>query len=133
MSKLVTPIKAHYTTRILGSTMCFGGGDGNRTHVHNNFQTTSTNYFTASVCLPLRLFFNNFNHSFLTNGISCSISASYSFLISSFTFIFRPTTCFIRNKKHYTTKNSTCQSSVALGPHLARLACVSLPKSTGHS
>ena len=23
----------------------YGGGDGNRTHVHNNFQTTSTNYF----------------------------------------------------------------------------------------
>ena len=23
----------------------YGGGGGNRTHVHNNFQTTSTNYF----------------------------------------------------------------------------------------
>ena len=25
----------------------FGGGGGNRTHVHNNFETISTNYFNT--------------------------------------------------------------------------------------
>jgi len=52
MSNLGTPIRS-----ILPQLYCvfatdnsvrqytFGGGGGNRTHVHNNVQTTSTNYF----------------------------------------------------------------------------------------
>ena len=35
----------------------FGGGDGNRTHVHNNFQTTSTNSFPTH-----HLFYEIGNH-----------------------------------------------------------------------
>jgi hypothetical protein len=69
----------------------FGGGDGNRTHVHNNFETTSTNTFSD----PPPILFEIGNH--------------------------------------YNIKLFKCQSSEALAPHLARFACVSLPKSTGHS
>ena len=94
----------------------YGGGDGNRTHVHNNFETTSTNYFTASVCLCLRLFFNNFNHSFLINGVSCLISASYNFLINSLTFIFRPTTYFNEIRNYCNIKLFRCQPSLASLP-----------------
>ncbi len=123
MSNLGTPIRS-----ILPQLYCvfatdnsvrqytFGGGGGNRTHVHNNVQTTSTNYFTASVCLCLRLFFNNLNHSFLINGVSCLISASYKFLINSLTFIFRPTTYFNEIRNYCNIKLFRCQPSLALLP-----------------
>lgn len=82
----------------------YGGPGGIRTRVLNPFQSTSyhhNSYLTASVCLPLKLFFNSLSQSTLAFTRLCFNSARLSLITSFLTFI----TCIYTYSKFLTKAN----------------------------